>query len=109
MTATAHVRSDSTNGAAMAAFLAGGIGALALGILAVLNETGTFATPTIYKPAGGVSGRTTVAVIIWLVAWGLLHHRWKERQIGSRWVHNLTLVLVVVSLILMFPPVWQLL
>lgn len=109
MTATEQVRAELTNGAAMAAFLAAGIGAFVLGVLAILNETDTYATPTFYKPAGGLPGRTTVAVVVWLVAWALLHKRWKERQIESPWVRNVTLVLIVVSLILTFPPVWHLL
>lgn len=109
VTADEHVRDDRTNGAGMAAFLAAGIGAFVLSILVILNETGTFATPTIYKPAGGISGRTTVATVIWLIVWALLHNRWKEREFASHWVRNVTLVLIVVSLVLTFPPIWHLL
>lgn len=109
MTATEQMRDDPPNGAAMAAFLAAGVGSFALGVLAVLNETDTFATPTIYQPAGGISGRTTVAVVIWLVVWALLHNRWKARQVGSRRIRNVTVGLIVVALVMMFPPVWQLL
>ena len=56
------------NGAAVAAFLAAGIGAFAMGLVVILNEAGLFAAPSLYPPAGGVSGRTTIAVAIWLIA-----------------------------------------
>src|SRR5690606_2845962 len=59
------------NGAGMAAVLASGIGAFAVGLFVVLHETGLFVSPTLYAPAGGLSGRTTFAVIAWLGAWSV--------------------------------------
>jgi hypothetical protein len=117
MTATEPVRDDVTNdiigdvtnGAAMAAFLAAGIGSFVMGIIVILNEAGIYSVPAIYSPAGGVSGRTALATVIWLVAWALLHSRWKRRQIESHRVNSATLTLIVLGLILTFPPVWHLL
>lgn len=100
---------DATNGAALAAFLAAGIGAFAMGLVVVLNEAGLFSAPTLYGPSGGVSGRTTLAVVIWLVAWALLHRRWNGRQLETRRVHAATVVLTVLGVLLAFPPVWGLL
>lgn len=101
--------SVGVNGAAPAAFLAAGIGSFAMGSLVILNESGLFVAPTLYGPAGGVSGRTALAVAIWLLAWGVLHQRWKGRQIASRRVPALTLVLIAVGVLLCFPPLWTLL
>ena len=97
------------NGAAMAAFLASGIGAFAMGLFVVLNETGLFAAPALHGGAGGVSGRTTFATAVWLIAWGLLHHRFKNREIEPRPVYAATLGLVVAGVLLCFPPLWGLL
>lgn len=108
MTATEQAHDDRTNGAAMAAFLAAGIGSFMLGLLVILHEIGIFTVPTLYEPAGGVSGRTTAAAVIWLIVWAVLHNRWRNRQIESRRIHNMTLVLIVVGLLLAFPPVWHL-
>lgn len=102
-------REESTNGAALASFLAAGVGAFAVGLFAVLNETGIFVAPSLYAPAGGVSGRTSLAVIAWLVTWGLLHRRWKDRQMDTRRVHAATLVLTGLGILGTFPPVWGLL
>ena len=101
-------RGDVANGAALASFLGAGIGAFAVGFFVILNEAGIFAAPTMYAPAGGVSGRTTFAVVAWLAAWGLLHSRWKGRQIDSRRVFAATLVLIGLGLVATFPPVWAL-
>jgi len=70
----------SANGAAVAAFLSAGIGAFTLGLIVILNEAGWLVVPGWYPPAGGVSGRTTLAVVLWLIAWAVLHRRWRRRQ-----------------------------
>ena len=97
------------NGSAMAAFLGAGIGSFAIGVIVLLNEAGMFAAPALYAPAGGVSGRTTLATVAWLVAWGLLHYRWKGREIATGRVSTLTLILAVLGILATFPPVWRLL
>jgi hypothetical protein len=103
-------RSDEgvPNGAALAAFLAAGIGSLAMGVFVILNEAGVFAAPALYGPAGGVSGRTTFAALTWLIAWVVLHRRWRGRHVEPRRTFTVTLLLVVVALVLTFPPVWGL-
>jgi hypothetical protein len=102
-------REEGVNGSAMAAFLAGSIGAFAMGFAVILNEAGIFVAPTLYGPAGGVSGRTTLATIAWLVVWGGLHHRWKGREIASHRVYPVALALIGLGILATFPPVWALL
>lgn len=96
------------NGAALAAFLAAGFGAFALGVIVILAETGLFSAPALYAPAGGVTGRTALAAAIWLIAWALLHRRWKDRQIEARAAYALSLLLTGLGVLLTFPPVWKL-
>lgn len=100
------MESKTTNGSALAAFLAAGIGAFATGFIVLLNEMGVFAAPTLYGPAGGVSGRTTLAVVVWLIAWGVLHKTWKDRDLDSTRVGLATLALVLLGLLATFPPFW---
>jgi hypothetical protein len=99
----------SANGAAMAAVLASAIGSLAVGGFVMMSEAGLFAAPALYGPAGGVSGRTTFAVIIWLSAWALLHARWRSRQVEPGPVFMWTLFLVGLAVAATFPPLWGLL
>lgn len=96
------------NGAALAAFLAAGIGAFGLGLVVFLNEVGVFEVPALYGPAGGVTGRTAAGVVIWLVAWAVLHGRWKGRRMESSGHFAISLILIAVGFVLCFPPVWHL-
>jgi hypothetical protein len=96
------------NGAALAASLAAGIGAFGLGLVVFLNELGVFEVPALYGPAGGVTGRTAAGVVTWLVAWAVLHSRWKDRRMESSGVFGLSLLLIALGVVLTFPPVWHL-
>jgi hypothetical protein len=110
-TSTSSVPNPATelpNGAAMAAFLAAGLGAFAVGFLVLLNEMDVFSAPTLYAPAGGVSGRTTFAVVAWLAAWIVLHARWKRREVSARRVWLAIAVLTALGILGTFPPVWGL-
>jgi hypothetical protein len=108
MTADERVRDDMANGAAMAAFLAAGIGVLVLGLIVVIHEIGGVAIPALYAPAGGASGRTALAVVIWLIVWAALHSVWRRREMQAGRVAGATFVLVVLGLIFAFPPIWKL-
>ena len=96
------------NGVAMASLLAAGIGAFAMGLVVILHEAGLFSAPALYRPAGGLSSRTTIAVAVWLVAWAVAHRRWKGRPVNPRRVLVVTLALIGLGLIATFPPVWSL-
>ena len=94
------------NGSAMASVLGAGIGAFAMGAIVLLNEAGLFAAPALYAPAGGVTGRTTLAAIVWLMAWGMLHARWKAREIAPGLVQAATLILIGLGVLGTCLPVW---
>jgi multisubunit Na+/H+ antiporter MnhG subunit len=96
----------ASNGAALAAFLAAGFGCFAIGAVVILSELGIFVPPTLYEPAGGVSGRTTLGVVIWLVAWVILHFAWRNREVNPGPVYVSTVILILLGLIATFPPFW---
>jgi hypothetical protein len=62
----------------------------------------------LYGPAGGVTGRTTFATIVWLLVSGVLHARWKSREVASGAVFTWTIVLVVLAIMATLPPLWDL-
>jgi hypothetical protein len=109
MVAIENHRNEAANGAALASFLSAGVGAAAMGLVILLDESGLFSAPALYAPAGGVSGRTTLAVVIWLIVWAVLHRRWKHREVNSLAVYRLALILMLVGTLLTLPPVWSLL
>ncbi len=100
---------DRPNGGALAAFLAAGIGSAAVGLFVILSELGIYSAPALHSGAGGVSGRTTFGVIVWLLAWAILHKRWRKRSVDAAKVTTFTVLLVMLGLLLTFPPLWGLL
>lgn len=100
---------ERSNGAALAAVLAAAIGAFSLGLIVIFNTMGLISIPALYEPAGGVSGRTTLSVVIWVISWVILHNRWKAQHVSYRRILLLSLILIGVSLVLTFPPLWSLL
>jgi hypothetical protein len=96
-----------TNGSGAAAILAAGIGSFALAVLACAgNKLAAVKTSLIfYKPTGPLSGVTTTAILIWLVAWGILEWRWRNTTVGVGLISVLALALLCLSLLLTFPPV----
>jgi len=99
---------EVTNGAAMAAVLSAAIGSFALGLIVLFKAMGLLSIPALYEPAGGVSGRTTLAVVVWLIVWGVLHFNWKNQHISHQRIFLLSLILIGGSIVLTFPPLWSL-
>jgi hypothetical protein len=94
------------NGLGAAAILAAGIGCAAVGILALAGD----ASQTIgkflnfYNPVGKLSGVSTVSIVIWLVAWFALARLWGTKTVALGKVNLAAFALLVVGLLLTFPP-----
>jgi hypothetical protein len=58
-----------------------------------------------YKPTGPLSGVTTSAILVWLVAWAILNARWCGRNVAVTRVNALAFILLGLGLLLTFPPV----
>jgi hypothetical protein len=99
------------NGPGAAAILAAGIGAAALGVFALAGD----AFPAInrlfnfYNPSGALSGVSTVAVIVWLVAWWVLGRRWATATVAMAKVNLISFLLLAAGVLLTFPPFMDLL
>ena len=95
------------NGFGAAAVLAASIGCLSLGILTVAGDASkSFARHLIlYRPTGPLSGVTTIPIVIWLLVWAFLSHRWYARNVTLRPILTVAFLLLATSLLLTFPPV----
>jgi hypothetical protein len=98
------------NGPGAAAILAAGIGCAMVGILAFAAEASKPLAGTLnfYNPVGPLSGKTTVAVIVWLIAWFTLSRLWREKNVAMGAVNLAAFILLGVGFLLTFPPVWAL-
>jgi hypothetical protein len=107
---TSPVRSRRIpTGPAAAALLASGIGILVIGLM----TTGAVLSGQLknvlswYDPAGPLTGKTGVGVLVWLISWAALHHRLAEKDLALQRVFAWTRVLIALGLILVFPPVFE--
>jgi hypothetical protein len=107
MGTSAAIPQTLPNGPAWACILAAGVGCATLGLTVDLAEASKSVSNALnfYKPAGDLSGKTIVAMIIWTIAWGSLHARWKNRSIQSPGtIMAVVVILILLALIAVFPP-----
>jgi hypothetical protein len=101
---------DSTripNGAGAAALLAAGIGSFMLPVLAIGADRVAMISKfmTFWNPTGPLSGVTTCVIATWLVVWLVLHRVWHKRNVALGKVGAAAVVLLLLGLLLTFPPV----
>ena len=101
---------DMTNGPAAAALLAAGIGSLVLGLFVILAEVSNSVKNALnfYSPVGPLSGKTTLAIVIWILSWMILHSSWKNKQVSFAGVFTASLILIILGLLGTFPPFFDL-
>jgi|RifCSP13_3_1023840.scaffolds.fasta_scaffold21057_2 hypothetical protein len=99
-----------TTGPAAAAMVAGGIGALMIGLLTTLAEASEVIANALkfVKPVGPLSGKTILGVVAWLISWFLLNLALKDRDSNLSKAFTITLALIIAGLLLTFPPFFEL-
>jgi hypothetical protein len=100
-----------SNGSAAAAILAAGIGAITLSVLAIAADriAPLRGAMIFYRPTGPLSGVSTSAIFIWLLVWFALDRVWRNRSVALRPVSVTAFALLVLSVMLTFPPLADLL
>ncbi len=112
MASVQQARSEQlTNGPGAAALVAAGIGAAAVGILAILRDafSGVANVLNFYNPSGPLSGVTTMAIVVWLASWFVLGKRWSGKDVKMTQASIVAFVLLAVGFALTFPPFMDLL
>lgn len=103
---------DKVNGPVSAALLAGGIGCAAMGLITLIyeiNDKSAFAKSMAWnKGVGGLSGKSSLAIIIFFLSWAILHFVWKDKETNFARISSIAIALLFVGLIGTFPPVWEL-
>ena len=105
----AELFSPRPNGPAAAALLAGAIGVFVLGLNTFIAAAAEGAKEwlTFQNRVGSLSGKTTMAGVVWLVVWALLSAALWRRNVPIEWVWALVIVLLVVGNLLMLPPIFE--
>jgi hypothetical protein len=103
------VYEDKPEGPIAAAIIAGGIGATALGFFTTLAEASTGAKDWLQwsDRVGPLSGKTIMAVIVWLVSWAVLHVVYRKSAYETRRAFAIALVLIGLGVLGTFPTFFQ--
>jgi len=107
-TSTAPATSaNRPNGAGAAAVLAAGIGSFLVAVFAILaDQSAAIKNAMNFSHATGpLSGVTTCAILAWLAVWIALHARWRNRHLAFARVSAFALILLVLGVLLTFPPI----
>jgi hypothetical protein len=96
-----------TNGSGAAAILAAGFGSFVLAVLAIAaDKSATIKTlMNFYRPTGPLSGVTTTAILAWIILWIVMERRWRNRSLPMARINRIALALLVLGLLLTFPPI----
>jgi hypothetical protein len=106
MSLPASPKAARPNGPAAAAHVAAGLGCLTMGLLTWLGawQAGIDQSLTLFAPVGPLSGKSSGAVLVWLLAWAVLHAAWRRRMLNFGIVLVLTLALIALGFAGTFPP-----
>jgi hypothetical protein len=101
---------DKPEGPIAAAIIAGGVGAATLGVATTLAEASEGIRSWLQwrDAVGPLSGKVLVAVLVWLVAWAVLHVALRRRPYETRRALVISLVLIAVGVVGTFPIFFQL-
>ena len=104
-------RSRIPNGSGAAAILSAGLGCFAVALLAFIADKSAAikSMMIVYKPTGPLSGVTTLAIAVWLVCWLVLELRWRQREVAMKKISLIGVGLLLLSVLLTFPPIVDLL
>lgn len=96
-------------GPAAAALIAAGIGTFVIGLVTSLAEAsaGFKDALNFYNPAGPLSGKTGIGVLVWLISWIVLNSMWKNKNPEIGRAFTWTLVLIALGFLLTFPPIFE--
>ena len=98
------------SGPLTACVVAAGIGCFALGALTVASEASgsMHRLLEIVPTVGTLSGKALGAIIAWATSWGVLHGRWRARDLDSRRPILVAAILIALGLLGTFPPFFYL-
>lgn len=103
-------KSHRRDGVALAAAFAAGLGCVTIGLMTVLAEASLAAKAwlTWCPPAGPLSGKTGMGVLVWLGSWLILHNRWQHWELAARKIWLWSLLLIALGWLGTFPPFFTL-
>lgn len=96
-------------GPVAAALIAGGIGSTMLGLMTTgaVISSGLKTFLNLWDPAGPLTGKTTMAVLTWLISWAFLNSKLKDKDYDLDKAFKTTLILIGIGVFFTFPLVFD--
>jgi hypothetical protein len=103
---------DKPDGPAAAAMVAAGIGIFMLGLLTTLavpwaDLKDFLADFQAGRGVGPLAGKTVLAVVVWAVSWGILHFRWRDKDVDLKKMFSIGVFLGILGAVGTFPPFFE--
>lgn len=92
-----------------ASMIASGVGSFVLGVAIILTEMNADIKTALTwnSGVGPLSGKTGVSVIAFVLSWVILHYAFQRKGITLTNSFIITMVLLVLGLLLTFPPIFM--
>ncbi len=103
---------DKPDGPAAAAMVAAGIGIFMLGLLTTLavpwaDLKDFLADFQAGRGVGPLAGKTVLAVVVWALSWGVLHFRWRDKDVDLKKMFSIGAFLGILGAVGTFPPFFE--
>ena len=98
--------SKQPNGPIAAAILSAAIACFTLGLTTIASDKNKAINKfmNFYPPSGALTGETTIAILVWLAAWIILARVWRNTSRALTPINITSFTLLVLGLLLTFPP-----
>jgi hypothetical protein len=99
-------QTPTPNGPIAAAILSAAIACFTLGVTTIASDKSKAINKfmNFYPPAGALTGETTIAILIWLAVWIILARLWHNASRALTPINIASFTLLVLGLLLTFPP-----
>lgn len=104
---------DKPDGPGAAAMISAGIGIFVLGLLTTLAVISAGVKSFLLwwawgQGVGPLAGKTTIAVLVWLVSWFILDRMWRRKDVELKTALYIGFALGILGAIGTFPPFFEL-
>ena len=99
-------QTPAPNGPVAAAILSAAIACFTLGVTTAASDLSKPINKfmNFYPPSGALTGETTIAIVVWLGVWIALARLWRNTSRSLRTINIASFILLVLGLLLTFPP-----